>query len=163
MCRGKPEPLPPLKENSSLRSSSLLRAETRMYYGRGRVILFDNCKECGAAFTDAEKDKHLNHSSSTEWAGTISVEEPICQKCREANPEYGFVGRCAYCKCDGCTKKVPREHCGKGTILDLGYDGRFTSGCRRHKEGTTLPTPHRHGDVGWRDPCQCADCKRKRE
>lgn len=139
MCRGKTEPLPPLKENSSLRSSSILQAETRLYYERGRLILHDNCKQCGGAFTDKEKDNHLNHSSMVEWAGQYTIEEPICQKCREANPEYGYEGRCAYCNCEGCTTKVPREHCGKGHIIDMGYDGKWTSGCRRFKKGSVIP------------------------
>jgi len=164
MCRYKPpEPEPECKyDRSSLRGSSLLRAEHMMYEHKGGVTLFKNCKECGAEFTIAEQEKHLNHSSSTFWAGVYTIEQPICQKCREADPEYGYEGQCSYCDCEGCTTAVPRQHCGKGSILVVSGYGSYVTGCRRHKKGVRLPTPHKTGDVSWRDPCECAECRRKR-
>jgi hypothetical protein len=161
MCRTQEESLTCNAHKSSLRSSRILDAEHAMY-GHRHDVIHDKCKNCGAEFTDAEKDKHLNHSGSTEWAGVVEIRNPICRKCRDADPEKDYVGQCSYCDCYGCTKAIPRQHCGKGSVLVVSGCGSYVTGCRRHKKGTTLPTPHKHGDVRSYDPCKCAECLSKR-
>lgn len=157
MCRFQEELAPCNAHKSSLRTSSMLAAEHAIWGHRADRI-HNKCQKCDTAFSDAEKDRHLNHSGSTEWAGVIAIREPICQKCRESNPEYGYVGQCSDCTCDGCTTTVPRQHCGRGSVMVVNGYGSYVLGCRRHKKGKSLPKPHISGDVR-RSECECTKCR----
>lgn len=78
---------------------------------------------------------------------------------RKRNDPNTIVGRCN-CDCEGCRYK--NEHCGTGTMLMLGSDGGFLSGCRARRQGEPeLPTIHKHGDfTRYDEPCKCAKCRK---
>lgn len=164
MCRTQPERIRCNADKSSLRSSRMLDAEHSLYGHRGPTM-HDSCQKCGALFTDSEKDLHLNHYEQTEWAGTISITLPICQKCRDADPEKGYSGPCN-CDCYKCKKSAPRDHCGAGEIHVMGGVGTFLEGCRRFKfKGRYAPIPHIYGDLRYAGEfCKCdrEECVSKR-
>lgn len=74
-----------------------------------------------------------------------------------------IVGQCN-CNCEGCRYKQPLEHCGTGTLLVLGSDGTFLSGCRARRQcDPPLPTIHKHGDfTPYTEPCECEECRYKK-
>lgn len=88
MCREAPAALRDNRDKSSLRRSRLLDAEDDLFGPRPDSIHM-NCQRCGVAFSDDEKDKHMNHSGMTGWGGIVQIRRAICTRCRKPEADNG--------------------------------------------------------------------------